>query len=428
MAQIICPGIGPNQCIKTPPIKTVTEYPLPAAAQTHEIVAASDRLLLVTQQTDGGLVKIALDEFGRPKEAKKYTIRSPYGGLHGLHLSKTYTKTVYDPNTQTDITLPLVWATLQFESKILLIDPNTEDVNSEPKCIPEREISLPFPARGPHGIVEDGKDLWITCKDSSHIVRINSGNPSNCTIYPCSRRPIFVAVRPKRTDYISVSEVYASLDESSKIWHRQGDGSTHEIDIPTNIGKTPVGLLKGPDGSIWVVLLGDSSSGTGAFGRIEEGDSCPITWFHLNTMAGMHAGLIHLAFDPRDESGSHLWLLGSSMANMGALNAVFSVKIGRNENGSVIPNMPKIDAQAVIALPSQPCMTHRVIAHPRHGLYVTELGACSVAHVTGKAVQGCIVRNPDESETCDEYNRSETYDQYSDFGQGCKGTHIEYCT
>ena len=48
------------------PVKSVVEYPLPAAAETHEIIAVSDNLLLISQQTDGSLVKVSLDSNGKP--------------------------------------------------------------------------------------------------------------------------------------------------------------------------------------------------------------------------------------------------------------------------------------------------------------------------------------------------------------------------
>ena len=51
--------------------KKVVEYALPAAGQTHEILAVSDRLLLISQQTDGSLVKVSLDANGQPTGARR---------------------------------------------------------------------------------------------------------------------------------------------------------------------------------------------------------------------------------------------------------------------------------------------------------------------------------------------------------------------
>jgi virginiamycin B lyase len=361
--------------------KVVLEYPLPAAQQAHEIVALSDDLLLLSQQTDSSLVKIALDPAtGRPRAAAKFTIDSPFAGLHGLCVSRVY------PGK--------VWATLQFDSALVLIDPGT-DIDGPPQMV--QRIPLPSPARGPHGVIERGDNLWASCKDSSYVVRVNHRQPEDISIYPCSPRPIFVAVHP------TSGEVYASLDNSSRIWRLdRTSGESHEIEIPLERGKTPVGLIAGPDGNVWFVLLSGSSGGTGTFGRI--GSDGEITWFHLTSMLGSTAGLIHLAFDPQDRSGSHFWLLGSSMANMAALNAVFSVTLGDNAT--------RIATQTTTALATQHSMAHRILAH-RGGAFVTELGVSTLAHVTGAALTGDDVV-------------SETWDAYSLFGQGAPRARVTY--
>jgi virginiamycin B lyase len=362
--------------------KVVLEYPLPAAGQTHEMVALGDDLLLLSQQTDSSLVKVALDPAtGRPRAAAKFTVDSPFAGLHGLCVSRAY------PGK--------VWATLQFDSALVLIDPGADDVDRQPEIL--QRIPLPSPVRGPHGVIEHGGNLWTSCKDSSHVVRVNHREPADLSIYPCSPRPIFVAVHPTSGD------VYASLDNSSRIWHlNKASGSSDEIEIPADRGKTPVGLIAGPDGNVWFVLLSGSSGGTGTFGRI-SGDG-EITWFHLTSMLGATAGLIHLAFDPRDRTGSRLWLLGSSMASMMALNAVFSVRLG--DDGA------RIATQTTTALATQHSMTHRILVH-RGGVFVTELGISTLALLTGAAL------------TRDDVV-SETWDEYSVFGQGSPRARVTY--
>ena len=90
------------------PIKSVTEYALPAAAQTHEVLALNEKLLIISQQTDGSLVKVSLDGYGQPTEAYKFTVTTQYSGLHGLsHCSDTSSGTI------------AIWATLQFDNQIL---------------------------------------------------------------------------------------------------------------------------------------------------------------------------------------------------------------------------------------------------------------------------------------------------------------------
>lgn len=198
-------------------------------------------------------------------------------------------------------------------------------------------------------------------------------------------------------------DVYASLDNSSRIWRlNKTSGSSNEIEIPAERGKTPVGLIAGPDGNVWFVLLSGSSGGTGTFGRISSGGE--ITWFHLTSMMGATAGLIHLAFDPRDGAGSRLWLLGSSMASMMALNAVFAVTLG--------DDAARIATQTTTALATQHSMTHRILVH-RGGVFVTELGVSTLALITGAAV------------TRDDVV-SETWDAYSLFGQGSPRARVTY--
>lgn len=337
-------------------LKSVTEFPLPAGTQTHEIVSPLPGLLAISQQPDSALVKMRVDvSTGRPISAVKHTIDSAFSGLHGLHISKRY------PGC--------VWATLQFTSELLLIDPQSTDPEVPPTIL--KRIALPAPAKGPHVVIENGADLWASCKDSHHVVRINADDPSDAAVYPCAPRPIFVAVHPQSGD------VYASLDQSSAIFRivNSGDakGTTQTIAIPTDMGSTPVGLIPGPDGNVWFVLLGNSSGGQGRFGRITAAGA--IEWFQLNSGAAMGAGLIHLSFAPgAGETGApeRLFLLGSSMASMMALNAVFDISLSGGYS--------KIESQQTIAFPSQNSMSHRVLS-TTHGLYVTELGACAVAHL-----------------------------------------------
>lgn len=329
-------------------LKTATEYPLPANGQTHEIVSPVPGLLLVSQQPDSVLIKIAVDpETGRPLEAAKHTIGTQFSGLHGLHVSKTY------PGC--------VWVTLQFDSQLLLIDPIAGDLGAAPEV--RKSIQLPEPARGPHVVIEEGDTLWASCKDSHHVVRVSIDDPDDATVYACGRRPIFVAVHPES------GRVYASLDQSSEILTIDPEAEELEtIPVPAEEGSTPVGLIPGPDGNVWFVLLGNSSGGSGTFARINEEGK--IDWFRLTAGAAMGAAFIHLGF-PSDGS-EKIYLLGSSMADMMALNAVYEVGMSGG--------FAKVETQQTIAFPSQSSMSHRVLV-TEQGLYCTELGACAIVHL-----------------------------------------------
>jgi len=225
-------------------LKTATEYPLPANQQTHEIVSPVEGLLLVSQQPGSALVKIGVaPDTGRPISAVSHVIHDRFAGLHGLCVSKRHSG--------------LVWATLQFTSELLLIDPVAGDLGAAPKIL--QRVTLPPPARGPHVVIEDGDDLWTSCKDSHHVVRVRPDDPeSTPSIYPCPPRPIFVAVHPQSKD------VYASLDGKSAILRIPRDpatGLTQVIDIPAERGSTPVGLVAGPDGNVWLTAAGGSKLG-----------------------------------------------------------------------------------------------------------------------------------------------------------------------
>lgn len=370
------------------PVKSVVEYPLPAAAETHEIIAVSDNLLLISQQTDGSLVKVSLDSNGKPTGSRKYTPTNQWSGLHGLTLGS---------GSAGNSSSPTVWATVQFDNAILQIDPNGDDINSPPQVV--KTIPIPSPAFGPHGILYNNGTLWAACKDSSHVVRINIDNPDDHQVWAVSGRPIFIAVHPTSGD------IYSGLDLSSKIWHYKNDRSAgEEIAVPANKGSIPVGLVAGPDGNAWVALLGNSTTGTGTFGRIN--DDASIDWFTMSSNIGKTAGIIHIAFG---QDPSQFWLLGSSTLCASCINAVFTVKI--SDNSTTGTAAPRIAVQNSIVLPTQYSWTHRIIYH-NGGLYITELTTSTLAHVSGVATYGL--------------NISETWDQYGDWGLGLKAQGIDY--
>jgi virginiamycin B lyase len=102
------------------PAKSVVEYALPAAGQTHEILAVNNKLLVVSQQTDRSLVKVALGDHGQPTDARKYIATNQWSGLHGLALHSGSVENSSVPN---------IWATEQFDNAVLLIDLNGNDAD-----------------------------------------------------------------------------------------------------------------------------------------------------------------------------------------------------------------------------------------------------------------------------------------------------------
>ncbi|EKU99123.1 hypothetical protein Lepto7375DRAFT_1133 [Leptolyngbya sp. PCC 7375] len=369
--------------------KTVIEYSLPAAHETHELVAVNDqRMMLISQQTNSTLLKIVLDSnTGMAQSTYGCVVgQNEKSGLHGLRNSKAY------PG--------MVWCAVQFDSTLVLIDPVVSDVSAPVKV--KQTIPIPSPGRGPHVVIEEGDYLWVTLKDSHHVLRINHRDPSDYRLYKSSRNPIFVA------KHSNLGLLYTSQDQSSKILCINPiTHATHEIDIPEAMGNTPVGLIAGPDGNVWFVLLGNSQGGTGTFGRIVNNNrqDSDIQWFHLKNSLGKSAALIHLAFEDSDAHGERprLWLLSSSIVAPSAIDSLIEVRFD--------PDYKAIDTIATSVFPTQLNKAHRVLPL-QHGIYATELATSVLTH---------LVSNPAEDTTL----YDETSDYYATFGLGVKASAVK---
>lgn len=359
--------------------KAVCEYPLPAAGMTHELAQIGDTNLIAISQMDGStLLKVAINpKDGKPEAVMGFSLGSMMGGLHGIVASKAY------PGQ--------IWCTFQFDNKLVRIDPGAT-LEAQPVII--QEISIPAPGRGPHGIIEEGKNIWTTLKDSAHVLRVNHTNPADYTLCPAVRKPIFVAKHPTSGLF------YASQDQSSQILCMDEHGKTiSNTPIPTTEGATPVGLISGPDGNIWFTLL----NAPGTFGRIDAKGE--YTWFHLTTALGKSAALLHLNFDPNPPGKlPRLFLLSSSITNPNAVNAIFAVTL---EN-----NYTSINTQQSFVMPTQGSKIHRVLP-AFGGLYVSELTVSLLAHISLQTT---------ESET----SVDEASDYYAMMGLGVDAQHIRY--
>ncbi len=359
--------------------KSVNEYPLPAAGITHELVQVIGQNMIVISQMDGStLLKVAIDpQSGKPLEVAAHSVGSMMGGLHGIVASKIH------PGQ--------IWCTFQFDNKLVRIDPGT-DLDTAP--VIKQEILIPAPGRGPHGIIEDGNNLWTTLKDSAHVLRINHINPSDYTLCPAARKPIFVAKHPTSGLF------YASQDQSSEILCMDAHGNLKSnTPIPATEGATPVGLIAGPDGNIWFTLL----NAPGTFGRIDGKGN--YTWFHLTSALGKTAALLHLNFDPTPPGPlPRLFLLSSSIVNLTAPNAIFAITLDNSYSS--------INTQQTFMMPTQGSKIHRVLP-AFGGLYVSELTVSLLAH---------IPLQTSESET----SVDEASDYYAMMGLGVDAQRIKY--
>jgi len=360
--------------------KSIAEYPLPAASMTHELARVTGQDLLVISQMDNStLLKVAVDPAnGRPLEVAGFPIGSMMGGLHGVTASSAY------PGQ--------IWCTFQFDNKLVRVDPGSA-LDTAP--VITQEIPIPAPGRGPHGIIEVGSDLWSTLKDSAHVLRINHTNAADYALCPAERKPIFVARHP------ASGEFYASQDQSSQILRMDARGRRiSSTPIPAAQGATPVGLIAGPDGNIWFTLL----NAPGTFGRI--GSDGEFSWFRLTTSVGKTAGLLHLNFDPNPPGPQpRLFLLGSSITNAAAPDAVFAVTLS--------DDYTHLDTQQTFVLPTQGSKAHRVLP-AFGGLYVSELNMSLLAHIPllGSASETAV---------------DEASDRYSMMGLGVDSRRIRYC-
>jgi hypothetical protein len=338
--------------------RSLTEYELPPAAETHEMIKLPGKpMVLVSQMSNSTLVKLQLDAATEQVTGiQPFPLGAPNERLHGLSVSSRY------PGK--------IWATLEAGNKLVLVDPGVDRLDIVPKIV--RTIDIPGGGKGPHYVGEYGDQLWVSLKTSDQVLAIDHADPEKYKLYSAEPHPIFVAQHPKTKDF------YASQDLSSKILRIDGKTQkTSQIEIPADRGATPVGLVAGPT-DLWVVLLGTKEKGTGRFGRI-NGDG-EITWFKLTSPEGRNAGLLHLAFAPKVVAGKlpSAWLLGSSINSPNALDAIIPVTFD--------DNYTQVKSEEVAALPTQLCKAHRLLVLD-NGVLATELTSATVAQLV--ADRGC---------------------------------------
>ncbi|KAF9916323.1 hypothetical protein BX616_004050 [Lobosporangium transversale] len=317
------------------------ENQLPIAEQTHEVINVPDTsFVLISQMSNSVLLKAQVDTHGAIQQLGAFEMENSTAALHGLAHSQRY------PGK--------IWLTLQKANKLVLIDPKTDSAQTTPEVV--QEIMVPTPGNGPHYVGEYGDELWVTLQDSSEVLRISHVNTSDYTIYTAQPRPIFIAQHPLNNMF------YTGQDNSASIMKIDPTtGVTTQIAIPADAGKTPVGMITGPNG-IWFTLLGDETSGTGTIGHIHADDT--VTYHKLTSPLGINAALLHLAFD-LDHANTHaLWLLSSSIINTNALDTI--IRVSFDEQWQTIKN------EDVMAMPTQQCKAHRVLITPSN-VFATEL-------------------------------------------------------
>ncbi|MFF4160236.1 hypothetical protein [Streptomyces sp. NPDC001678] len=335
-----------------PPRRSVVEYELPPAEETHEIVKIpGEPLALVSQMSNSHLVKLSLDPSTEQVTGVKAFALGPKDAmLHGLAISERH------PGR--------IWATHEGGNRLLLVDPRADEPDAAPRV--EREIGIPGGGRGPHYVNEYGDTLWVTLKGSDQVLALDHTSPERFRLFEAKPHPIFAARHPASGDF------YVSQDSASTILRIDPrSGRTTQLPVPAERGSTPVGLIGGA-GGVWVVLLGTQKAGTGTFGRIDEDGG--IAWHRLRAPLGRSASLLHLAFGPTGRGREPvLWLLASSIVSDDARDLVIRVRFD--------PSWTRIVEEEYAALPTQMCKAHRLLPL-ENSVLATELTTATVAQLT----------------------------------------------
>lgn len=143
--------------------RTLTEYVLAPAAQTHELIKLPGApLVVVSQQSPSQLVKLWLDPTTEHIiGVQAFPVGPADAMLHGLALSTRH------PG--------LIWVTHEVGNKLLLVDPGTARLDTPPRIV--REIDVPGGGRGPHYVGEYEDLLWVSLKGSDQVLAINHTDP-----------------------------------------------------------------------------------------------------------------------------------------------------------------------------------------------------------------------------------------------------------
>lgn len=346
------------------PARQLVEYQLPLTNETHEIgLVPGSNMVLVSQMSSSKLLKIQLDpRTQQPVAYKAFPMgSSSKSGLHGVWPSTAY------PGK--------MWLSLQNENKLLLVDPNVNNLDAPPTIL--RIINIPTPGNGPHCVFEFNDRIWAGLKAASpqtgeyYVYSAGLQNPeNNYKLFSSQNSPVFIRPHPDNGD------VYVTEDNSNSILRISAQtGETSQIPIDTKRGKTPVGMVtieRGPLRGVWFTLAGDANGGTGTFGRINSQGQ--IQYFQLSPkFQGSNAALLHIADGFDQTRGPVLWLLATSLLNPNSPDALIEVVFD--------PQGQNIYRQEFVAMLTQDAKMHRVITAGQTVL-ATQLHTFSLAQLT----------------------------------------------
>jgi hypothetical protein len=89
----------------------------------------------------------------------------------------------------------MVWLSLQYENKLLLVDPD-QNPSTAPTII--TTIDVPPLGNGPHCVFEIDNRVWAGLKDASpqtgeyYALSVDIDNTDDAVLYPCLKSPVFI--------------------------------------------------------------------------------------------------------------------------------------------------------------------------------------------------------------------------------------------
>ncbi|KAJ5766530.1 uncharacterized protein N7511_004146 [Penicillium nucicola] len=341
--------------------RRLTEYLMPAAAETHEFARVPDsNFVLLTQMSDSQLIKIELDP----------TTEEPIA-FHSFHIGKNSTSELHGvwPST---VHPGMMWLSLQGDNELLLVDPG-QNLSTAPSII--KTIPIPAPGNGPHCVFEIGDRVWAGLKVASeqtgqyYVFSASISNSTDQTLYPCLNSPVFIKEEP------TTGLIYVTQDTDSSIMRINVTSSeTAQLPIPPSVGNNAVGMISasGPLSGVWFTLAGNATGGTGTFGHI--GSSGEMEFFQLqHPLLGTNAGLLHLADASSVAGGPALWLLSTSLLSANSPDALIRVTFDAA--------VTSVSGEEYVSMLTQNAMVHRVLPLDATVL-VSELHTFTLAQLT----------------------------------------------
>ncbi|KAJ5923454.1 hypothetical protein N7454_008699 [Penicillium verhagenii] len=341
--------------------RRLTEYLMPAAAETHEFARVpNSNFVLLTQMSDSELIKIELDATTEEPIAFH---AFPMGMNSSSELHGVWPSTIHPG---------MMWLSLQGDNKLILVDPG-KDLSTAPSII--QTIDIPEPGNGPHCVFEIGNRVWAGLKVASpqtgqfYVFSADVTNSTDSTLYECLNSPVFIKEEP------TTGLIYVTQDTDSSIMRiNVTSGETKQMPIPASVGNNAVGMITayGPMSGVWFTLAGNATGGTGTFGHI--GSLGELEFFQLqHPMLGVNAGLLHIADASTVAGGPALWLLSTSLLSNDSPDALIRVTFNAA--------MTEISGEEYISMLTQNAMVHRVLPMDSTVL-VSELNTFTLAQLT----------------------------------------------